>query len=141
MRTMTRRAWLLAASLGAVGGCADRRLQITSDPSGARVFLNDTEVGTTPCEVNFTYFGTYDVRLRRDGCEPLVTKAKTVAPVYEWPGIDLAAAAVPGVKRTSVRWHFDLQPAVRDDAALLARAAELRDRQRARDDDDAEKPR
>ncbi|MBN8646046.1 MAG: PEGA domain-containing protein [Planctomycetes bacterium] len=106
-------------------GCVDRRLAITSEPPGATVLLNDAEVGATPCEVEFTYFGTYDVRLHKDGYEPLVTKAEAKAPPHEWPGLDLAAMAVPTTKRTRIEWHFTLTPAVVDDAALMARASEL----------------
>jgi hypothetical protein len=109
-------------------GCVDRRIHITSDPSGAAVILNDAEVGVTPCEVNFTYFGTYDVRLHKAGYEPLVTRAKAEAPFHEWPGVDLAAAAVPVTKRTRIDWHFTMTPEVVDDAGLLSRATELRGR-------------
>ncbi len=105
--------------------CQDRRIFITSEPTGARVILNDAEVGTTPCEVNFTYFGTYDVRLRKDGYEPLVTKAEAKAPPHEWPGVDLAAMAVPVEKTTRIQWHFKMEPEVVDDQALLSRAAEM----------------
>ncbi|MFM9957762.1 MAG: PEGA domain-containing protein [Phycisphaerales bacterium] len=116
------------AALALLSGCQDRRLFITSEPAGARVILNDAEVGTTPCEVNFTYFGVYDVRLRKDGFEPLVTTAKAEAPVHEWPGVDLAAMAVPVEKKTRIEWHFTLSPEVIDDAALLSRAAEMHGR-------------
>ncbi len=114
------------ASAAALTGCVDRRIHIASTPAGATVILNDAEVGVTPCEVNFTYFGVYDVRLHKAGYEPLVTKAETKAPVHEWPGVDLAAAAVPVTKRTRIEWHFTLAPEVIDDAALMARATELR---------------
>lgn len=115
-------------SAAVAAGCVDRRIHITSEPTGAVVLLNDSEVGVTPCEVNFTYFGVYDVRLHKSGFEPLVTKAEAKAPFHEWPGVDLAAMAVPGTKRTRIDWHFTMQPEVVDDAALLARANDLRGR-------------
>jgi len=110
-----------------LGGCVDRRIVITSDPSGADVFLNDSPVGRTPVEVNFTYFGTYDVRLRKDGYEPLVTTAKTDAPIHEWPGIDMLFLVMPFTKETNIAWHFEMQPSDNDPAAAMQRAAELRD--------------
>jgi len=122
---------ILVCALGAaagVAGCVDRRIHITSEPTGAVVMLNDAEVGVTPCEVNFTYFGVYDVRLHKSGFEPLVTRAEAKAPFHEWPGVDLAAMAVPGTKKTRIDWHFTMQPEVVDDAALLARAHDLRGR-------------
>ncbi|HVZ94985.1 MAG TPA: PEGA domain-containing protein [Phycisphaerales bacterium] len=114
------------AALGMLGGCVDRRIFISSEPSGATVFLNDVEVGQTPVEVEFTYFGVYDVRLRKEGYEPLVTRAEAKAPLHEQPGIDLVALAIPAKKTTRVEWSFKLEPSPTDDAALLGRAAELR---------------
>lgn len=111
-----------------LAGCVERRIHITSEPSGALVSLNDVEVGATPCEVDFTYFGVYDVRLRKAGYEPLLTKAEAKAPLHEWPLIDLVAMAVPVRKRTRIDWHFVLEAANNDPAALLGRAAELRGR-------------
>ncbi|HBS28140.1 MAG TPA: hypothetical protein DEB06_01525 [Phycisphaerales bacterium] len=107
------------------GGCVERRMVITSEPEGALVSLNDVEVGRTPLEVGFTYFGVYDIRLRREGYEPLVTSREAVAPLHEWPGVDLVAMAVPVRKSTVVRWHFTLEKSSEDRDALLFRALEL----------------
>lgn len=116
----------LLCAIPLLAGCVDRRITITSEPTGARVFLNDAEVGSTPCEVGFTYFGVYDVRLHKDGYEPLVTRATAKAPFHELPGVDLAAMVVPVTKRTRIDWHFTLSPAATDEAGLLMRAAEVR---------------
>lgn len=107
-------------------GCVERRIHITSEPGGALVTLNDVEVGATPCEVDFTYFGVYDVRLKKHGFEPLVTTAEAKAPFHEWPLIDLAAMAIPVRKRTRIDWHFVLEPTIEDREALINRAATLR---------------
>jgi hypothetical protein len=111
-----------------LGGCIERRMFITSDPQGATVWLNDTEVGVTPVEVDFTYFGVYDVRLRKPGYEPLTTRAEAKAPLHEQPGVDLAAMAIPAKKTTRVDWHFTLEPVNNDPAGLVERAGELRGR-------------
>ncbi len=118
----------LGVLIGAMtlSGCVERRIVITSAPSGATVFLNDAEVGRTPVEVDFTYFGVYDVRLRKEGFEPLVTTAKASAPIHEWPGIDLLAMMVPVTKKTRIEWHFELAPADADESALFERATEMR---------------
>lgn len=110
----------------ALGGCIERRMFITSEPEGATVWLNDTEVGVTPVEVDFTYFGVYDVRLRKPGYEPLTTRAEAKAPLHEQPGVDLAAMAIPAKKTTRVDWHFTLEPVNNDPAALIERAGALR---------------
>lgn len=110
----------------ALGGCVERRLYIDSEPQGARVWLNDRDVGVTPTEVDFTWFGTYDVRLHKEGFEPLVTSAEAKAPLHEQPGIDLIAMAVPGKDVTHIHWMFTLTPSTEADAGLLQRATDLR---------------
>ncbi|MDX2147971.1 MAG: PEGA domain-containing protein [Planctomycetota bacterium] len=103
----------LITGLMAVGmtGCLERTIHITSDPPGALVWVNDIEVGYTPCETEFTYFGTYDVRVRLDGHEPLNTKAVAEQPMYEYPPFDLVATVAPADIETNIRWHFTLEPA------------------------------
>lgn len=121
-------AAVTAASVGCAGP-AVRRVYITSDPAGARVVLNDVDVGRTPVEVDFTWFGVYDVRLRLEGHEPLVAAVAADPPLHEQPGFDLIAMALPGREVTELRWHFDLEPARGDADALLARAVELQRRE------------
>ncbi|MFB3120043.1 MAG: PEGA domain-containing protein [Stenotrophomonas maltophilia] len=40
---------------------------ITSEPPGALVWLNDREIGRTPVDVDFEFYGRYDVRLHLPG--------------------------------------------------------------------------
>lgn len=121
---MTLACAMLASTLT---GCLHRRIFVTSDPPGATVYLNDVEIGRTPVEVDFTYFGVYDVRLRKPGYEPIATSEKASAPVYEWPGIDLLAEAIPADITTKVRWSYTLTPIDNDIDGVLGRARELRD--------------
>ena len=125
---------LLATAALTLPGCVDRKIRITSEPPGARVWLNDTEIGTTPAEADFRYYGRYDVRLEKPGYEPLWTDKKAYAPVWQYPGIDLAADLIPLRFDDTVEWHFDLEPALESvhDADtlrtdLIGRARELRD--------------
>lgn len=127
-------AALLAAPLAACshGNSAaslfrhERRIFITSDPAGAAVRLNEREVGETPLETDFTWFGTYDVVLTHPGYEPLITSEKASPKVHDWPAFDLITGALPYVKRTHMRWHFTLTPHTPDTDALLTRAQDLR---------------
>ncbi|MCU0689145.1 MAG: PEGA domain-containing protein [Phycisphaerales bacterium] len=108
-----------AATLVATG-CSRRTIEVTSEPSGALVWINDQQVGRTPLEADFKYFGTYDVRVVLDGYEPITAGMKAEAPLHEQPGIDLLAA--PATLTTTVRWHFDLAPSA--ETTLGRRAAE-----------------
>jgi hypothetical protein len=130
------RATCIAAACSAIAlltGCIERRIYITSEPPGATVWVNDVESGRTPTSVTFTYFGNYDVRLRKDGYEPLITKGEANPPVYEFPGPDLVATAVPARVRTDVKWNYVLQPKLESvgsqaefESGLMGRAGTLR---------------
>ena len=117
----------IGLALAAASGCVRRTIRITSDPTGALVWLNDREVGRTPVEVDFVHYGTYDVRLALEGYEPLSTGGRAKAPLWDAPGLDLVAEAIPGEPRVEVHWHYDLAPLDDDRDALLTRARELRE--------------
>lgn len=48
-------------------GCVERLLQVRSQPPGAAVYVNGEEVGVTPCDHAFSFYGTVDVTLRAPG--------------------------------------------------------------------------
>lgn len=104
-----KRELALLAITPMLGGCLERTVSITSEPAGALVILNDEEIGRTPVETGFRYFGVYDVRLQREGFEPIVTEKEAVAPIWEYPGLDLLAIAAPWRVKTHLEWHFDLE--------------------------------
>lgn len=115
-------------------GCGIRRtLSITSEPAGALVYLNDEEVGRTPLQVPFKFYGTYDVRLEKEGQQPLWTMAEAKPPWWAHPGPDLIASAVPDAKH-QVDWHFTMEPATPaedvDPDELIQNAARLQQRLR-----------
>jgi hypothetical protein len=126
---VARYARLVPALLPIVAaGCLERRLSITSEPPGATVIVNDVELGRTPLEAGFTHCGLYDVRVEKDGYDPLRTAARAPAPFHEYPPFDLAATALPVTISTVVPWNFTLTPAADADAGLLDRARALRGR-------------
>ncbi len=120
------------AALALLSGCAQRSITITSSPEGALVWLNDQQVGRTPVEVAFKWYGVYDVRLQREGFEPISTSREAEAPLNEYPVIDLVTAPFPLTDRHT--WHFDLQPAAETidrptaERDLIDRASQLRQR-------------
>lgn len=110
------------------GGCVRRVVEITSEPAGAIVWLNDREVGTTPCQVEILHYGTYDLRVARDGWEPVVEGRNAAAPVWDLPGPDLIAELLPFEVESRASWHVVLQPEDLDPDAVVARAEATRDR-------------
>ena len=104
-----QRLALLILIVSLTAGCVERRLMISSEPSGALVYLNDQEVGRTPLEVPFTWYGTYDVRLEHEGYETLFTQQEAEQPWWEQPGPDLFAEAMSD-KRVEISWHLRMKP-------------------------------
>lgn len=129
-------ALLAGIALVGGGGCVRRVVEITSEPSGATVWLNDREVGTTPCEVEIVHYGTYDVRLAKPGFEPISTGRATTAPIWDLPGPDLIAELVPAELTSRSTWNFTLAVEDMSTDAVVERAVVTRDRLVAMDDAD-----
>jgi len=111
---MSRATGLILTLAGAavLPGCLERRLSITSEPPGALVWVNDVELGRTPVEADFVFYGEYDVRLSLEGYEPVHRQMTAPQPLHEYPPFDLVAGALPVDFENVVKWHFDLQPAL-----------------------------
>jgi hypothetical protein len=99
-----------ALAVAGLGGCVERRVSVTSDPSGALVYANDVELGLTPLEASFRYYGTYDVRVEKEGFEPQRLNVAAREPLYEYPPLDIVAMAVPANIEHVVKWNFKLEP-------------------------------
>jgi len=77
---------------GAIGGCVRRTMTINTAPvSGARVLVNDEDVGVSPVAVDFLWYGDYDVIVRHPDYETLHTHWRIPAPWYQLPPIDIVS--------------------------------------------------
>lgn len=126
---MQRFVFFVAVVIGlaiAPFGCVKRTIMITSEPAGALVYLNDREIGRTPVETEFLYYGRYDVRLVREGSEPLLTYGDATAPVWEWVPLDFLAEMAPWTAHSRVTWHYPLSEPDDSPERLLERAAAMR---------------
>jgi hypothetical protein len=91
---MPRLRTLLLVCLAACclsSGCVRRRLTVRSNPPGAQVFVDDQEIGTTPCSSSFVYYGTRKVTLIKDGYRTETLYQKLSAPWYQIPPLDFAS--------------------------------------------------
>ena len=116
---------VILTALLVTSGCVRRKLNITSTPEGALVYLNDREVGRTPLDIDITYYGTYDVRLLRDGYEPLMTHGDASGPLWDLPGPDLIAELLPIELTSTIDWHYEMEPEDNDANALVSRARSM----------------
>lgn len=130
---MARTASFLALALLVLcSGCVYRRMTVMSDPPGARLFVNNVEVGTTPCNVPtnaFVDLGNYKFKLFKDGYEPLEVLQPVPAKWYEYPGIDFFSEVGPWTVRDLRVFNYQLQP-VREKSGdeLKQQADEFRQR-------------
>ncbi len=107
-------------------GCVRRTIMITSEPAGVLVWVNDREVGRTPVDIDFEFYGVYDVRLELAGYEPMMTFGEAAPPWWDGVGADFFAELVPADLHSEVHWHYDLAPLMDDREALVDRADQLR---------------
>jgi hypothetical protein len=80
-------ALIVAVLLPGVG-CVRRRLNVRTNPPGALVYVDNQQIGTTPCSVDFVYYGTREIRLVKPGFETLTVNQPIPTPWYEYPPID-----------------------------------------------------
>src|SRR5690242_17372660 len=98
----------LVSMVGGAGGCVERTLTVKTEPPGAVVSLNGVEVGRSPVQRDFTWYGVYDVALRKEGYEFKRTRGKVIAPWWQWPPIDFFAEFFPFSDHQTL--HFTMQP-------------------------------
>ena len=113
-------------------GCVFRRMTVMSDPPGARLFVNNVEVGTTPCNVPTNAFidlGNYKFTLFKDGFEPLEVLQPVPPKWYEYPGVDVFSELGPWMVRDLRVFNYQMQP-VREKSGdeLKQQADEFRQR-------------
>ena len=122
---MRRLLFLLSAFV--LAGCAQRTVDITSEPSGALVYLNGEEVGRTPMRYDFMWYSDYDVALRKEGYETVKTNRKLEAPLLFIPPLDLVGELVGA--RDHRHWNFTMEPAnlaATNPAGLINRGQSLK---------------
>ncbi len=113
LRSDFARSWLAAFVILSLllTGCVTRRLTMRSEPPGARVYVGDEEIGTTPVSHDFTYYGTRKIRMVKDGYETLIVNQPIPAPWYQIPPLDFVSEnVVPGEIRDERVVSYQLTP-------------------------------
>lgn len=109
-------------------GCVRRRLTVRSSPPGAQVFVDDVEIGTTPCSAAFTYYGTRKITVIKDGFETTTVYERMNPPWYEIPPLDFVSETFwPGEVRDERAVDISLVPQIMvHPDELRARGEQLR---------------
>jgi hypothetical protein len=111
-----------------LAGCVTRRMTVRTNVPGAQVYVDNYEIGRTPASTDFTYYGTRNIRVVKDGFETLTVQQPVSAPWYQIPGFDFLVENVwPFEIRDERQYSYNLQPQyVVPTQALVDRAEELR---------------
>jgi hypothetical protein len=131
-RTTSRQArlclFLLAGVVLLETGCVRRRLNVFSNPPGALVYVDNQQIGTTPCSVDFIYYGTREIRLVKPGYETLTVNQPIPMPWYQIPPLDFFSENLAGTKiRDNRTISYNLAPQlIVPNEELLDRANQLR---------------
>jgi hypothetical protein len=129
-----RRIFLIGAALAALSqaGCVERLLAIQSDPPGAAAYLDGEKVGTTPCEVPYTWYGTRLLVLELRGFNLVRQEVVLNPPWWQMVPIDFVFDVLIPMTvrdRMSVSYTLDPAPASPEEVdTVLQRADELRKR-------------
>ncbi len=114
---LTRLA-LLALLLAASAGCSTKRtLYVTSEPAGARIWVNGEDKGLTPIAIPFIYYGTFGIRLEKQGYEAWAGEVRVPERIDGYPIIDLPFELVR--RHRGFAWRGVLEPTIQEtDEAL-----------------------
>ncbi len=134
-RLLSRRAIaiLIVGIPIATMGCVRRRMTVRTSPPGAVVSVDNQLIGTTPAATSFTYYGTRELRIEKDGYRTEVIKRRINPPWYEMPGLDFISETLwPWEVRDERIIDVQLVPeTIEPTAEVVQRADQLRNQSRA----------
>ena len=125
--------WFLLLASVFCTGCVRRRMIVRTGPPGALVSVDNQVIGTSPAATSFTYYGTRDIRIEKDGYRTETVRRNIRPPWYQLPGLDFVTETLwPGEIRDDRIIDVQLVP---DEVApveeIIDRADSLRSQSRA----------
>jgi hypothetical protein len=97
------------------------------------VSVDNQVIGTTPAASSFTYYGTREIRVEKDGYRTESLKQKISPPWYQFPGLDFISDTLwPWEIRDERIVDIEMVPQTLDTTEnVLGRADQLRGQSRA----------
>jgi hypothetical protein len=130
------------AAFAALSGClyrqvnnkygVERYITVKSDPPGARLLVDNEEVGTTPYTLRFVHYGTRKFTIIADGYRTVEAYERIRAPWYQWFPIDFFVELILPVKVKDERlflYALEPEPLI-GGAEFEKRARDFRDKER-----------
>ncbi len=114
-------------------GCVRRRLTVRTTPPGAVISVDNQSIGTSPAASSFTYYGTREVKIEKDGFRTETIKRRINPPWYEAPVLDFISETLwPWELRDERIIDVQLVPeTIEPTENVLQRADQLRGQSRA----------
>ena len=66
-------------------------MTIRSNPPGGVVYVDQRRIGVTPVSTSFTYYGTRNIQVVKDGYETINEEHRFTTPWYQYPVVDFFA--------------------------------------------------
>ena len=117
---------IVSAAFGISSGCVRRRLTVRTTPPGAVVSVDNQAIGTTPAATSFTYYGTREIRVEKEGYKTEAIKRRINPPWYEAPVLDFVSETL---------WPWEIRDERIIDVQLVPETIEPTDQVLQRADD------
>ena len=129
---MYNKHFIIISLLICLCGCVERRIRIISDPSGADVLVDGKNVGQTPINIPFNFYGVREINLTKKGYHVFSRQVPIDAPLYQRFPIDFFVEVLyPFTIYDNHDLFLTLKPHVplnaKQKQELLKRAQSLRD--------------
>ncbi|MBI4232062.1 PEGA domain-containing protein [Candidatus Peregrinibacteria bacterium] len=113
-------------------GCVERKLSIRSDPPDADVYIDGEKIGKTPCELPFTFYGTRQVTIEKEGYNTVDKQVEIPAPPYGFFPFDFVFEVLIPAKIDDTReFSYVMEEEIieeADEKEIFQRAKELKNR-------------
>ena len=108
-------------------------MTVRTNPPGAVVSVDNQVIGTSPAASSFTFYGTREFRIEKEGYRTETLRQRIAPPWYQWPGIDfIAETLVPWEIRDERIIDVELVPQTLEPSEeVLMRADQLRGQSRS----------
>lgn len=101
--------FILSISLVLIG-CAEQSITIRSRPEGAKVLVDSQEMGVTPCTFHFTYYGTREIVLEKEGYETMQTVVSIRPSLFNIFPLDILTIFFPYPLADERSFSYTLKP-------------------------------
>ncbi len=92
-------------------GCVSRSYTIETEPKKAMVFVSGKLIGNSPVKRSFTFYGTREVVIRKEGYLPKIAEMENRPPLYQRFPIDMVPELIyPLEIRDDQVFTYKLEP-------------------------------